>query len=150
MNPGHTTGGARLPTDLLHIAGGGKLGHPPNPATFTFPGLGRPCLRLDGPLVIVLPLPRRVGQPALIGAKGYGTGAIGWWRSRSPRESCPSRPLLWRAPAPLCLPRCPGDSARWACRGLLWGVRGVRWGLRWLWGLAASLGALRAAATKQA
>jgi hypothetical protein len=26
----------------------------------------------------------------------------------------------------------------------------VRWGLRWLWGLAASLGALRAAATKQA
>ena len=75
MNPGHTTGGARLPTDLLHIAGGGKLGHPPNPATFTFPGLGRPCLRLDGPLVIALPLPRPVGQPALIGAKGYGTGA---------------------------------------------------------------------------
>ena len=47
----------------------------PNPTTFTFPGLGRPCLRLDGPLVVVLPLPRRVGRPALIGAKGYGTGA---------------------------------------------------------------------------
>ena len=43
----------------------------PNPTTFTFPGLGRPCLRLDGPLVVVLPLLRRVGRPALIGAKGY-------------------------------------------------------------------------------
>ena len=149
--PGSHYGGSKASNrSSPYSRGGGKLGHPPNPATFTFPGLGRPCLRLDGPLVIVLPIPRRVGQPALIGAKGYGTGAIGWWRSRSPRESCPSRPLLWQAPAPLCLPRCPGDSARCACRGLLWGVRGVRWGLRWLWGLAASLGALRAAATKQA
>ena len=66
--------GGKAPTDLLHIAGGGELGQPPNPTTFTFPGLGG---RASGSRSLGhSPPPTPLGRAArAISTKGYGTGA---------------------------------------------------------------------------
>ena len=58
-------GGGKAPTGLLHIAGGGKLGRPPNPPPIPSCGSGEAVPQALCPLVIVLPLPCWVGQLAL-------------------------------------------------------------------------------------
>ena len=140
--------GGKAPTDLLHIAGGAKLVMPL--PTALRPGSGEAVPRARGSLGWSRPFhtPRQ-GKRLALSALRVTAPVQGWCRSRSPRESYPSRPL------------CGVHRPPYACLGVWVTLRGGlaadccgecvgSAGVCADWGLAASLRALRVAATKQA
>jgi len=129
--------GGKAPTDLLHIAGGAKLVMP-LPTTLR-PGSGEAVPQARGSLGWSRPphTPRQ-GKRLALSALRVAAPVLGWCRSRSPRESRPSRPLCGVHRLPYA---CLGVRVTLDCAvGLPRTVVGSAWGAL---GLALAVGSGR-------